>query len=179
MGQTLVLPIHWSSLNRSIIFFHVEASKLASFHRHLSLSPFLPLWSPNKRTKRWTLKNPKKRKKVAKMETIFFFLLLTTSCFSFLVESSDNNHMYSPCGDTKVERSDGFTFAIAFASRSSFFLNNSQQLSPCDRRLSLSSSTSQIAVFRPKVDEISLLTINTSSFSPVTYIFFNSLFVFF
>lgn len=112
------------------------------------------------------------------METIFFFLLLTTSCFSFLVESSDNNHMYSPCGDTKVERSDGFTFAIAFASRSSFFLNNSQQLSPCDRRLSLSSSTSQIAVFRPKVDEISLLTINASSFSPVTYIFFNSLFVF-
>lgn len=112
------------------------------------------------------------------METIFFFLLLTTSCFSFVVESSDNNHMYSPCGDTKVERSDGFTFAIAFASRSSFFLNNSQQLSPCDRRLSLSSSTSQIAVFRPKVDEISLLTINTSSFSPVTYIFFNSLFVF-
>ncbi|KAH9674275.1 expp1 protein [Citrus sinensis] len=77
--------------------------------------------------------------------------------------------MYSPCGDTKVERSDGFTFAIAFASRSSFFLNNSQQLSPCDRRLSLSSSTSQIAVFRPKVDEISLLTINTSSFSPDNY----------
>lgn len=124
-------------------------------------------------------KSPKKEKKVAKMETIFFFLLLTTSCFSFLVESSDNNHMYSPCGDTKVERSDGFTFAIAFASRSSFFLNNSQQLSPCDRRLSLSSSNSQIAVFRPKVDEISLLTINTSSFSPVTYFFFSSLFVFF
>lgn len=113
------------------------------------------------------------------METIFFFLLLTTSCFSSLVESSDNNHMYSPCGDTKVERSDGFTFAIAFASRSSFFLNNSQQLSPCDRRLSLSSSTSQIAVFRPKVDEISLLTINTSSFSPVTYIFFQLSFRFF
>lgn len=112
------------------------------------------------------------------MATILFLLLLTTSSLSFLVESSDNNYVYSPCGDTKVERSDGFTFAIAFASRSSFFLS-SQQLSPCDRRLSLSSSNSQIAVFRPKVDEISLLTINTSSFSPVTYFFFHSLFLFF
>ncbi|KAE8731134.1 hypothetical protein F3Y22_tig00002840pilonHSYRG00387 [Hibiscus syriacus] len=36
----------------------------------------------------------------------------------------------------------------------------------CDRRLSLSSSGSRLALFRPKVDEISLLTINTSSFRP-------------
>ncbi|KAF5737399.1 hypothetical protein HS088_TW13G00279 [Tripterygium wilfordii] len=86
-----------------------------------------------------------------------------------VVESSDNNHVYSPCGDTTVQASDGFTFAIAFASRTSFFYNSSQQLSPCDRRLSLSSSNSQIAIFRPKVDEISLLTVNTSSFSPDSY----------
>ncbi|KAF5750597.1 hypothetical protein HS088_TW03G00936 [Tripterygium wilfordii] len=86
-----------------------------------------------------------------------------------VVESSDNNHVYSPCGDTTVQASDGFTFGIAFASRTSFFYNSSQQLSPCDRRLSLSSSNYQIAIFRPKVDEISLLTVNSSSFSPDSY----------
>ncbi|KAF3442762.1 hypothetical protein FNV43_RR16679 [Rhamnella rubrinervis] len=82
------------------------------------------------------------------------------------VVASDTNHVYGPCSDTKVERSDGFTFGIVFASRNSFFLNATQQLSPCDRRLTLSNSNSQIAVFRPKVDEISLLTVNSSSFSP-------------
>lgn len=95
-------------------------------------------------------------------------LLMLTSVASWLLaaKSSDTNGVYSPCSDTTVQRSDGFTFAIAFASRASFFYNSSQQLSPCDRRLSLSSN-SQISVFRPKVDEISLLTVNTSSFSPV------------
>ncbi|XP_027174942.1 uncharacterized protein LOC113774581 [Coffea eugenioides] len=83
--------------------------------------------------------------------------------------SSDTNSVYSPCSDAKVQRSDGFTFSIAFASRNNFFFNNSLQLSPCDRRLSLSSSNSQVAVFRPKVDEISLLSINTSNFFPDSY----------
>ncbi|XP_057467754.1 uncharacterized protein LOC130757118 [Actinidia eriantha] len=78
--------------------------------------------------------------------------------------SSDTNRVYSPCADTTVQRSDGFTFAIDFSARNSFFVNSSLQLSPCDRRLSLSSS--QIALFRPKVDEISLLTINTTNFYP-------------
>ena len=86
------------------------------------------------------------------------------------VVASDTNHVYGPCSDTKVERSDGFTFGIAFASRNSFFLNTTQ-LSPCDRRLTLSNSNSQIAVFRPKVDEISLLTVNSSSFSPVSSLY--------
>ncbi|THU46872.1 hypothetical protein C4D60_Mb09t09510 [Musa balbisiana] len=39
----------------------------------------------------------------------------------------------------------------------------SLQLSPCDSRLSLSSRGAQLAVFRPKVDEISLLTVNTAT----------------
>jgi hypothetical protein len=34
---------------------------------------------------------------------------------------------------------------------------------PCDSRLHLSAANSQIVVFRPKVDEISLLTVNSSS----------------
>ncbi|XP_011094218.1 uncharacterized protein LOC105173973 [Sesamum indicum] len=80
--------------------------------------------------------------------------------------SSDTNHVFSPCSDASIQRSDGFTFGIAFAARTAFFFNSSVQLSPCDRRLSLSSANSQVAVFRPKVDEISLLTINTSNFFP-------------
>jgi hypothetical protein len=93
---------------------------------------------------------------------------LSLSLLAFLAEpSSDTNHVYSPCSDTTVQKSDGFSFAIAFAARTAFFVNTSVQLSPCDRRLSLSSSNAQIAVFRPKVDEISLLTINTTgSFTP-------------
>ena len=85
-----------------------------------------------------------------------------------LVGASDTNRVYSPCSDARVEISDGFTFGIAFASRNSFFNGNNTQLSPCDRRLNLAGSGSQIAAFRPKVDEISLLSISSTSFSPVS-----------
>ncbi|XP_027366118.1 uncharacterized protein LOC113872622 [Abrus precatorius] len=87
------------------------------------------------------------------------------------VDAGDNNRVFSPCTDTRVQRSDGFTLGIAFASKDKFFYsnNNSVQLSPCDTRLSLSNSNSQIALFRPKVDEISLLTVNSSSFVADTY----------
>lgn len=84
---------------------------------------------------------------------------------------SDTNNVYSPCADALVQRSDGFTFGIAFADRSAFFINGSVQLSPCDHRISLSTSNSQLASFRPKVDEISLLTISTSNFMPVLLLF--------
>ncbi|XP_057954802.1 uncharacterized protein LOC131148871 [Malania oleifera] len=87
--------------------------------------------------------------------------------------SSNTNRVYRPCSDAKIQRWDGFTFGIAFASRSSFYSDQAQtqshQLSPCDRRLGLASAHSQLAVFRPKVDEISLLTINTSNFFPDSY----------
>ncbi|GKV31956.1 hypothetical protein SLEP1_g40605 [Rubroshorea leprosula] len=108
-------------------------------------------------------------KVMAKMVVYHLLMLVTVAMTSILVESANTNNVYSPCSDTTVQLSDGFTFGIAFASRQSFFYNSNQQLSPCDRRLSLSSSNSQISVFRPKVDEISLLTINTSSFSPDSY----------
>ncbi|KAL2327339.1 hypothetical protein Fmac_020766 [Flemingia macrophylla] len=86
-------------------------------------------------------------------------------------DAGDHNPVFSPCTDTRVQRSDGFTFGVAFASKDKFFYNNnnSVQLSPCDSRLSLSNSNSQIAVFRPKVDEISLLTVNSSSFTADSY----------
>ncbi|CAN8270099.1 unnamed protein product [Cochlearia groenlandica] len=97
----------------------------------------------------------------------FLFLL----CFLFaaaltssLTEAGDNNKVFSPCSDSTVAIGDGFTFGLAFAARDSFFgTNRSVQYSPCDhRRLSLNGN-SELAVFRPKVDEITLLTINTSS----------------
>lgn len=98
-------------------------------------------------------------------------LIALFSIISLGESSSDTNIVFSPCADASVQRSDGFTFGIVFAARTAFFLNSSVQLSPCDRRLSLSSAGSQVAVFRPKVDEISLLTINTSNFFPVLLLF--------
>lgn len=43
-----------------------------------------------------------------------------------------------------------------------FFLNQTQ-LSPCDKRLPLVGSA-KVALFRPKVDEISFLSVNSSDF---------------
>ncbi|KAK1426177.1 hypothetical protein QVD17_14846 [Tagetes erecta] len=97
---------------------------------------------------------------------LFTIIATLTSTPYFVQSSSDNNRIFSPCSDTTIQRSDGFTFGIAFAPRTSFFYNTSVQLSPCDRRLSLSSSSSQLSVFRPKVDEISLLTVNSTSLQP-------------
>lgn len=84
-------------------------------------------------------------------------------------DAANTNGVYQPCADTKIQRSDGFTFGIAFSSKDNFYNNQSHQLSPCDRGLSLASLNSQLALFRPKVDEISLLSINTSSFFPVPF----------
>ncbi|KAL8517630.1 hypothetical protein ACS0TY_015753 [Phlomoides rotata] len=93
--------------------------------------------------------------------------IVVFSVISLGESRSDTNKVFSPCSDARVQKSDGFTFGIAFAARTAFSLNNSVELSPCDRRLSLSGN-SQVAVFRPKVDEISLLTINNSNFLPDT-----------
>ncbi|XP_074575424.1 uncharacterized protein LOC141831903 [Curcuma longa] len=80
-------------------------------------------------------------------------------------EAGDHNGVFSPCDDATVRRRDGFTFGIAFSNIDSFYLNQNRtlQLSPCDSRLSLSSRGAQLVVFRPKVDEISLLTVNTTT----------------
>lgn len=104
------------------------------------------------------------------MAVLLLAMLMLTILMS-RVDAGNTNGVYQPCADTKIQRSDGFTFGIAFSSKDSFYYNQNQshQLSPCDRRLSLASLNSQLALFRPKVDDISLLTINTSSFSPDTY----------
>ncbi|XP_057494677.1 uncharacterized protein LOC130779846 [Actinidia eriantha] len=80
-------------------------------------------------------------------------------------DALDTNPVFDPCSDAKIQRWDGFTFALAFSTKESFIFNKTQ-LSPCDPRLSLSGGGAQLAVFRPKVDEISLLTINSTTFNP-------------
>lgn len=86
---------------------------------------------------------------------------------SMIALGDDKNTVFDPCSDTTVQKNDGFTFGLAFSSKESFF-SNQVQLSPCDTRLPLRGGSSQLAVFRPKVDEISLLTINSSTFNPAT-----------
>ncbi|XP_043698040.1 uncharacterized protein LOC122648839 [Telopea speciosissima] len=106
------------------------------------------------------------------METIkmmVMMVLLMMFLKMVVIEAADTNQVYQPCNDTTVQTGDGFTFGIAFAPRTNFYFNQTQ-LSPCDVRLSLSSANSQLAIFRPKVDEISLLTINTTNnFFPANY----------
>ncbi|XXG74065.1 hypothetical protein AAC387_Pa07g2881 [Persea americana] len=105
---------------------------------------------------------------MATMITLLILVIMATQS-----TAGDTNNVYSPCSDAKIQRWDGFTFGVAFASRDSFFNNHNVSgtlLSPCDGRLSLSSATARVAVFRPKVDEISLLTVNTTgSFSPENF----------
>ncbi|KAJ8763412.1 hypothetical protein K2173_002295 [Erythroxylum novogranatense] len=77
-------------------------------------------------------------------------------------KASDTNDVYDPCLDASVQKWDGFTFGLAFANKESFF-SNQVQFSPCDSRLGLTGGTAQVAIFRPKVDELFLLTTNGTS----------------
>ncbi|KAK3195674.1 hypothetical protein Dsin_026984 [Dipteronia sinensis] len=81
-------------------------------------------------------------------------------------EAADTNPVYSPCLDAKVSKWDGFTFGLAFSTKESFFMNQTQ-LSPCDIRLPLAGSNARLAVFRPKVDEMTLISLENTTFTPV------------
>uniref|UniRef100_A0A5B6YWS7 Expp1 protein n=1 Tax=Davidia involucrata TaxID=16924 RepID=A0A5B6YWS7_DAVIN len=78
------------------------------------------------------------------------------------VDPLDKNPVFDPCSDTKIQRWDGFSFGVVLSSKEFFFFNQTQ-LSPCDRRLPLSGNNAQLAVFRPTVDEMALLTINSTA----------------
>ncbi|WJZ83794.1 hypothetical protein VitviT2T_003443 [Vitis vinifera] len=101
------------------------------------------------------------------MEKQMVMVVVAAVMAVLVAEADDTNDVFDPCSDAKVKRFDGFTFGLAFSTKDSFFFNQTQ-LSPCDRRLSLSSTNSQLAVFRPKVDEISLLTVNSTNFNPIS-----------
>ncbi|KAJ6738993.1 hypothetical protein OIU74_003873 [Salix koriyanagi] len=78
------------------------------------------------------------------------------------INAADTNEVFDPCSDALVQKSDGFTFGLAFSDKDSFF-SDQVQPSPCDSRLALASKKAQLAVFRPLVDEISLLSVNSST----------------
>lgn len=109
------------------------------------------------------------------MRQVVALLLLLVAATA--ASAADQNGVFAPCADAKIQRGDGFSLGLAFSSHDSFY-SDKTQLSPCDRRLSLgSNSAAQLAVFRPKVDEISLLTVNTTTgFDPVSS-YFGFLFV--
>ncbi|KAH0934765.1 hypothetical protein HID58_011882 [Brassica napus] len=92
-------------------------------------------------------------------------IMLLMVMVDVLVGALDNNVVYSPCSDTEISKGDGFTVGVAISSKEAFFLDQIQ-LSPCDSRLGLAAKMAQLALFRPKVDEISLLSIDTSKFNP-------------
>jgi hypothetical protein len=94
-------------------------------------------------------------------------LIVIAMVAMFIADATDTNDVYSPCQDAKVQSGDGFTFGIAFSTKQSFTPDNGPQLSPCDSRLDLAGKGAQLALFRPKVDEISLLTVNRSTLDPV------------
>ncbi|KAK2435661.1 hypothetical protein P8452_32421 [Trifolium repens] len=93
-------------------------------------------------------------------------LIVIAMVAMFVADAADTNDVYSPCQDAKVQSGDGFTFGIAFSTKQSFTPDNGPQLSPCDSRLDLAGKGAQLALFRPKVDEISLLTVNRSTLDP-------------
>lgn len=105
-----------------------------------------------------------KKKKNTIMVTPLMMVMMTM--YVFVGDAADTNSVYDPCSDAKIQRLDGFTFGLAFSKKDKFFFNQTQ-LSPCDKRLSLTGNDAQLAVFRPKVDEMSFLSINNSTFSPV------------
>ncbi|CAO2815134.1 unnamed protein product [Amaranthus hypochondriacus] len=100
------------------------------------------------------------KKDVLKVKLMVIMMII------FITNAIDSNPIHDPCSDTKVQKWDGFTFGLAFSSKESFYDPNQVQLSPCDSRLQLV-NRAQLAIFRPRIDEISLLTIN-STFNPDT-----------
>lgn len=101
---------------------------------------------------------------IMKRNNVIIHMVFTVMMAGF-AEGGDTNPVFSPCSDAKVSKLDGFTFGIAFSTKGSFFMNQTQ-LSPCDSRLALPASDAKLAVFRPKVDELSLISI-LGAFDPV------------
>ncbi|CAN1133559.1 hypothetical protein LINPERHAP2_LOCUS7741 [Linum perenne] len=107
------------------------------------------------------------RSKMASTTTMIM-IVVTLSTMNMIVPANaadENNPVFDPCSDSTVAKSDGFTFGLAFSSNESFFMGE-VQLSPCDKRLALAAKHSQLAVFRPQVDELSLLTVSSDTFDP-------------
>ncbi|CAI5461032.1 unnamed protein product [Closterium sp. Yama58-4] len=89
-----------------------------------------------------------------------------------LVQAGDRNTVYDPCKDADpVQKGDGFSFAIGFGGISATW----NKSSPCfAETLQILPPGVEVAVFRPKVDELSLLRINNVSMARINTTFVNS-----
>ncbi|CAI7882794.1 unnamed protein product, partial [Closterium sp. NIES-54] len=89
-----------------------------------------------------------------------------------LVQAGDRNTVYDPCKDADpVQKGDGFSFAIGFGGMSATW----NKSSPCfAETLQILPPGVEVAVFRPKVDELSLLRINNVSMARINTTFVNS-----
>eukprot|EP00246_Nothoceros_aenigmaticus_P001343 TRINITY_DN11861_c0_g1_i1.p1 TRINITY_DN11861_c0_g1~~TRINITY_DN11861_c0_g1_i1.p1 ORF type:complete len:248 (+),score=25.28 TRINITY_DN11861_c0_g1_i1:81-824(+) len=92
----------------------------------------------------------------------WFLILLVAIEAVWTVDAGDKNTVFSPCTDATVQKGDGFTFGLGFAANESFYADSSLQISPCNK----SFTSGKIALFRPKVDEITLMTINHTDLTP-------------
>lgn len=114
-----------------------------------------------------------KRRIITETHMMIMLMTMMMMMMKSYAYADDTNIIFSPCDDAKVKKGDGFTFGLAFSTKESFFLDQTQ-LSPCDSRLALATKNAKLAIFRPKVDEISLLSIDSTNFNPVSnprYIF--------
>ncbi|KAF3529670.1 hypothetical protein DY000_02039836 [Brassica cretica] len=100
--------------------------------------------------------------------------LFAAALTSSLTSAGDENHVYSPCSDFTARSAmdyfwnclHGERFFLWYQSfRSVFSMRSLSPLAPCDRRRLSLNGNFELVLFRPKVDEITLLTINTSSSS--------------
>nr|VDD35643.1 unnamed protein product [Brassica oleracea] len=103
-------------------------------------------------------KNGEINKILRKITTTIMIMMMVNN----LAGALENKVRYSPCSDTQISKRDGFTVGVAISSREAFFLDQ-VQLPPCHSRLGLAVKMAPLALFRPNVDEISLLSIDTIS----------------
>jgi hypothetical protein len=103
---------------------------------------------------------------------VLVLLLLVISSSSGgagVARAEDRNTAFSPCDDTTLLKGDGFTFGLLIGSNASFFQNNrTTQVSPCSLHPEGNLFSTRLSVFRPKVDEISLLIVNYTQVNPVS-----------
>ncbi|XP_024536158.1 uncharacterized protein LOC9645484 [Selaginella moellendorffii] len=87
-----------------------------------------------------------------------------------LVDAADNNPVFNPCRQLlPVGGKDSISIAVGYTGAPSVWYNNSDpslnQLSPCDNALvAKMPANSRVAVFRPLLDQISMLRTNNASY---------------
>ncbi|KAH8969770.1 hypothetical protein BDL97_02G051400 [Sphagnum fallax] len=111
------------------------------------------------------------RFRVAMVLVLLLLVISSSSRGAGGARAEDRNTAFSPCDDTTVLKGDGFTFGLLIGSNASFFLQNNRttQVSPCSLHPKGNLFSTRLSVFRPKVDEISLLIVNYTQVNPENF----------